>query len=70
MAKKTAPKEKFVRVTLVKSPIGYSVRQKRTVRALGLRRLYQTVEHVDTPVLRGMVNKVSHLVEVQEEVEA
>ena len=65
---KTA-KKKVVRVTLVKSPIGYSKRQKGTVRALGLRRMDQTVEHVDTPVLRGMLHKVSHLVEV-EEVEA
>jgi large subunit ribosomal protein L30 len=70
MAKKAASKVKIVSVTLIKSPIGYSERQKGTVRALGLRRLHQTVEHVDTPVLRGMVNKVSHLVEVQEKVEA
>jgi large subunit ribosomal protein L30 len=71
MAKKsTAPKPKVVRVTLVKSPIGYSVRHKDTVRALGLRRMHQTVEHVDTPTLRGMLYKVSHLVEVVEEVEA
>lgn len=70
MAKKTPPKEKILRVTLVKSPIGYTERQKGTVRALGLRRLNQTVEHVDTPVLRGMLHKVSHLVEVEEEVEA
>ena len=71
MAKaKSAPKPKVVRVTLVKSPIGYSVRHKETVRALGLRRMNQTVEHVDTPTLRGMIYKVSHLVEVVEEVEA
>lgn len=71
MAKKSAaPKPKVVRVTLVKSPIGYSVRHKDTVRALGLRRMHQTVEHVDTPTLRGMLYKVSHLVEVVEEVEA
>ena len=63
MAKK---KQKIVRVTLVKSPIGYNERQKGTVRALGLRRMHQTVEHVDTPVLRGMIHKVSHLVEVEE----
>jgi large subunit ribosomal protein L30 len=53
-------------VTLVKSPIGYSERQKGTVRALGLRRMNQTVEHVDSATLRGMLNKVSHLVEVEE----
>jgi len=56
--------EKVVRITLVKSPIGYSKRHKATVRALGLRRLHQTVEHVDTPTLRGMIYVVNHLVEV------
>ena len=66
MAKKKKAKEQFVRVTLVKSPIGYSSRQKGTVRALGLRKMNQTVEHVDTPTLRGMLNKVSHLVAVEE----
>ena len=72
-AKSAAPKPKIVRVTLVKSAIGYSVRHKETVRALGLHRMNQTVEHVDTPTLRGMLYKVSHLVEVSEafeEVEA
>ncbi|RME06336.1 MAG: 50S ribosomal protein L30 [Anaerolineae bacterium] len=63
MAKK---KSKTLRITLVKSPIGYSERQKGTVRALGLRRLNQTVEHQDTPVIRGMIAKVSHLVRVEE----
>jgi large subunit ribosomal protein L30 len=53
-----------VRITLTKSPIGYPMRQKRTVRALGLRRMNQTVEKVDTPVVRGMIAKVSHLVTV------
>jgi large subunit ribosomal protein L30 len=63
MAKKEV---KALKVTLVKSAIGYSVRQKDTVRALGLRRLGQTVEHDDTAVIRGMINKVSHLVRVEE----
>jgi large subunit ribosomal protein L30 len=53
-------------ITLVKSPIGYSRRQKATLRALGLRRLGDVVEQADTPVIRGMVNKVSHLVSVEE----
>lgn len=61
-----AKKAKLLKVTLVKSPIGYSLRQKGTVRALGLRRMGQTVEHKDTPVIRGMINKVSHLVKVEE----
>ena len=60
------PKMKVVRITLVRSPIGYSKRHKATVRALGLRRLHQTVEHADTPALRGMISKVNHLVEVEE----
>lgn len=64
MAKKQ--KEKVYRVTLVKSPIGYSQRQKDTVRALGLRRLNQTVEHTDSATIRGMLNKVSHLVLIEE----
>ena len=58
--------DKTIEVTLVKSAIGYSTRQKNTVRALGLRRLGQTVQHQDTPVIRGMIDKVSHLVEVSE----
>jgi large subunit ribosomal protein L30 len=57
---------KALKVTLVKSAIGYSMRQKNTVRALGLRRLGQTVEHDDTAVIRGMISKVSHLVRVEE----
>ena len=59
--------DKSLEVRLVKSPIGYSQRQKNTVRALGLRRLGQSVRHSDTPVIRGMINKVSHLVTVTEE---
>ena len=57
---------KTVRVTLVKSPIGYSKRHKATIRALGLHRMHETVEHVDTPTLRGMLYQVAHLVEVEE----
>ncbi len=64
MAKKKA--DKIIRITLRKSPIGYSERQKSTVKALGLKRMHQTVEHVDTPVMRGMVAKIAHLVEVEE----
>ncbi len=71
MAKKTepTPAPKTVRITLVKSAIGYSVRHKATLRALGLRRMNQTVEQVDTPTLRGMLMKVNHLVVVEEQVE-
>ncbi len=66
MAKKETPKEKRLRVTLVRSAIGYTLRQKNTVRALGLHHLHETVEHIDTPALRGMVAKVIHLVKVEE----
>ena len=62
-------KKRILRITLVKSPIGYSKRQKKTVRALGLRRMHQTVEHEDSPAVIGMVNKISHLVDVEEQVE-
>ena len=55
-----------VRVTWRKSAIGYRQDQKDTIKKLGLRRLHQTVEHEDSEALRGMLNKVSHLVEVQE----
>ena len=64
--RKSKKKEKMVKVTLVKSPIGYNISQKRTVRALGLRKMNQTVEHKDSPVFRGMVAKVSHLVQLEE----
>jgi large subunit ribosomal protein L30 len=67
MAKREkAPQPKVLRVTLVKSPIGYNERQKRTVKALGLHKLNQTIEHTDSPALRGMLAKVSHLVRVEE----
>lgn len=54
-----------LRVTLIKSPTKYSERHKRIVRALGLRRMHQTVEHADGPVARGMIAKVAHLVSVE-----
>ena len=63
---KTAEKTHMLRVTLVKSPIGFPVPQKRTVRALGLHRMHQTVEHLDTPALRGMLNSVIHLLQIEE----
>ena len=55
-----------LRITWVKSSIGYSRRQKGTIRALGFRRLGDVVEQADTPVIWGMVDKVSHLVQVEE----
>lgn len=55
-----------IKVTQVKSQIGRLKNQKRTLEALGLHRLNQTVEHEATPSIVGMVNKVSHLVSVEE----
>jgi large subunit ribosomal protein L30 len=57
-------------VTLVKSGIGYKEDQKRTLKALGLRRMHQTVVHNDSAVVRGMINKVRHLVTVEAKGEA
>ncbi|HEY3312062.1 MAG TPA: 50S ribosomal protein L30 [Anaerolineales bacterium] len=65
MAKK-AEKKTMLRVTLVKSPIGFPEPQKRTVRALGLNRMHQTVEHADSPALRGMLKTVIHLLQIEE----
>ncbi len=53
-------------ITWVKSGIGYSEDQKRTLKALGFRRLNQSVIHNDSASIRGMVNKVRHLVKVEE----
>ena len=54
-----------LRITWKKSDIGYAKDQKRTIWALGLRRLNQTVEHEDTPSIRGMIMKVKHLVVIE-----
>lgn len=64
MAKKT---EKKLRITQVKSAIGYSVKHKETLRALGFHRIGQTVEQVDTPALQGMLRKVNHLIKIEEQ---
>jgi large subunit ribosomal protein L30 len=55
-----------LKITYVRSVIGQKPDQQRTVQALGLRRLNQTVQHEDSPQLRGMVHKVRHLVRVEE----
>ena len=56
-----------VAITWRKSAIGYNQRQKDTIRKLGLRRLNQTVEHDDSPTLRGMIARVGHLIDVRDE---
>lgn len=53
-------------VTWIKSAIGYEKDQKRTLKALGFRRLNQCVTHTDSAPIRGMINKVRHLVKVEE----
>lgn len=55
-----------LKITYSKSSIGYKSDQKHTVRTLGLRRLNQSRVHEDTPVIRGMLHKVKHLVTVEE----
>jgi large subunit ribosomal protein L30 len=57
---------KTIHVTLVRSSIGYTKDQKATVLALGLHRMHQTVEHKDTPALRGMLTKIIHLLKIEE----
>ncbi|MFC2068338.1 50S ribosomal protein L30 [Chloroflexota bacterium] len=56
-----------LRITLIKSSIGYSENQKRTVKSLGLHRLNQSTTHHDSASIRGMINKVKHLLKVEEE---
>ncbi len=60
MAKKAAK----IKVQLVKSPIGYAKDQKATLEALGLKKMNAIVEHDDNACIRGMINKVTHLVRV------
>jgi len=62
---RTDTKGGTVKVTLLKSPIGFDRKQDTVVKALGLRRIRHTVELKDTPAIRGMIHKVRHLVEVE-----
>jgi large subunit ribosomal protein L30 len=57
---------KKIRVTQVKSGIGYPLREKRTLKSLGIRRMHQTVEHDANPQIMGMIAKVRHLVKFEE----
>ena len=65
MNHRTDTKGATVKVTLVKSPIGFKHDQETVVKSLGLRRIRHTVELKDTPATRGMIHKVRHLVEVE-----
>lgn len=55
-----------IKITQVRSIIGRPPKHRRTIRALGLKKMHQTVVHQDTPVIRGMINQVCHLVKVEE----
>ncbi|NDJ85015.1 MAG: 50S ribosomal protein L30 [Chloroflexi bacterium] len=57
---------KKIQIKLVKSPISSTKRQRATLTSLGLRKINQVVEHQDSPSLRGMIDKVNHLVSVEE----
>jgi large subunit ribosomal protein L30 len=67
MADKLQSGGKILKITLVRSAIGYSKEHKATVRALGFHRLHETVRQVDSPCLQGMLRKVNHLVVIEEE---
>ncbi|MBT8166033.1 MAG: 50S ribosomal protein L30 [Acidimicrobiia bacterium] len=58
---------KTLKITLKKSPIGQKPKTRATVRSLGLRKIRQSVEHTDSPDVRGMIARVQHLVEVEEQ---
>ena len=63
MAKK---KQKQIKVTLTRSPIGFQPKHRECVRGLGLKRMHQTVTLEDTPSIRGMINKIDYMVRVEE----
>jgi large subunit ribosomal protein L30 len=57
-----------LRITWIKSGIGYDITQRSTLRSLGFHRLHQSIVKEDSNSLRGMINKVRHLVKVEEEI--
>ena len=67
MAKAKSKAKKTLRIQQVRSPIGRPRNQHDVLRSLGLRRMYQVVERQDTPAVRGMVNKIPHLVRIVED---
>lgn len=60
-------KKKVIRIRQMRSPVGRPRKQRAVLQSLGLRRIRHEVERPDTPAVRGMVNKISHLVEVVED---
>ena len=61
-----AKKAKMIKLTQIKSSIGYKPKAKATLKALGLKRIHQTVEKTDSPVIRGMINVIPFLLKVEE----
>ena len=61
-----AKSNNILRITQVKSKIGYKPKAKATLAALGLKKIHQVVEHQDCPQIRGMVNNISYLLKVEE----
>ena len=61
-----AKSNKILRITQVKSKIGYKPKAKATLSALGLKKMQQVVEHRDSPQIRGMINNISYLLKVEE----
>ena len=59
-------KNKKIKITLVKSPIGYKQKAKKTLEALGLKKLNQSVEHTANDSIMGMINLINYLVKVEE----
>ena len=57
---------KILRITQVKSGIGYKPKAKATLEALGLKKMHQSVEHSDSPQIRGMINVIPYLLKVEE----
>jgi len=59
-------KKNKLRITQIKSRIGFKPKAKATLDALGLRKIHQSIEHVETPAIRGMINKIPYLLKVEE----
>lgn len=62
-----ASEKQMIKIEQYKSPIGYSKKQREVLRGLGLRRIRHVVEREDSPAVRGMVRKISHLVRIVED---
>ncbi|MBU0727264.1 50S ribosomal protein L30 [Patescibacteria group bacterium] len=61
-----AGKNNIIKITQIRSRIGYKQKAKKTLDALGLRKMHQTVEKADTPAIRGMIKKIEYMLKVEE----